>query len=244
MSYLLSISIGPVQDFIKAARKTRDLWFGSMMLSEISRAAALALAEEDGATLIFPSRQAVMAQSSVANKSLVITENPSMVADHAHSAAKKQLDAYKTDALRRIPVENAIHKDIFDAQIEHYLEFYAAWWPLEGYDQTRQAVERLLAGRKSLRNFSPAVGRAGIPKSSLDGGRESVLNGLARGNMSLGIKQNELLDAVSLIKRIAEPKRFVSVARVAIDPLIRRFTRTDKNTLASVEYVGAEIIAP
>ena len=42
MSDLLAISIGPVQDFISAARKTRDLWFGSHLLSEISKAAARA----------------------------------------------------------------------------------------------------------------------------------------------------------------------------------------------------------
>jgi CRISPR-associated protein Cmr2 len=38
--YLLALSIGPVQNFIAAARRTRDLWFGSHVLSEISKAAA------------------------------------------------------------------------------------------------------------------------------------------------------------------------------------------------------------
>jgi hypothetical protein len=33
MSYLLAISVGPVQEFIVAARRTRDLWFGSYLLS-------------------------------------------------------------------------------------------------------------------------------------------------------------------------------------------------------------------
>ena len=34
---------------------------------------------------------------------------------------------------------------------------------------------RLLAGRKNCRDFLPANGRPGVPKSSLDGLRESVL---------------------------------------------------------------------
>ena len=34
---------------------------------------------------------------------------------------------------------------------------------------------RLLAGRKNCRDFLPAKGDAGVPKSSLDGQRESVL---------------------------------------------------------------------
>ncbi len=38
--YLVSFSIGPVQDFISAAWRTRDLWFGSRLLSEISKAVA------------------------------------------------------------------------------------------------------------------------------------------------------------------------------------------------------------
>ncbi len=42
-SHLIALSIGPVQDFIAAARRTRDLWFGSHMLSEIAKAAALAV---------------------------------------------------------------------------------------------------------------------------------------------------------------------------------------------------------
>jgi hypothetical protein len=33
---------------------------------------------------------------------------------------------------------------------------------------------RLLAGRKACRNFGPGAGEAGVPKSSLDGARESV----------------------------------------------------------------------
>ena len=36
MKYLFVCSIGPVQDFIATARKSRDLWFGSWLLSELS----------------------------------------------------------------------------------------------------------------------------------------------------------------------------------------------------------------
>ena len=43
MTRLLEIAVGPVQDFIAAARRCRDLWYGSHLLSELSKAAALAL---------------------------------------------------------------------------------------------------------------------------------------------------------------------------------------------------------
>lgn len=55
MSFLCQIALGPVQGFIASARRTRDLWFGSYVLSEISRATAISLVDECKGTLIFPS---------------------------------------------------------------------------------------------------------------------------------------------------------------------------------------------
>ena len=53
MNHLLQINLGPVQGFIATARRSRDLWFGSYILSELSKAVALAL-HTQGAKLIFP----------------------------------------------------------------------------------------------------------------------------------------------------------------------------------------------
>ena len=50
--YLISIGIGPVQDFIASARRSRDLWFGSWLLSELSKAAANAVVEEAGEVIL------------------------------------------------------------------------------------------------------------------------------------------------------------------------------------------------
>lgn len=67
--HLLLVTLGPVQEFIQRARRTRDLWFGSHLLSEVSRAAARAIVEERGErvlierrparTLIFPALDAL-----------------------------------------------------------------------------------------------------------------------------------------------------------------------------------------
>ena len=46
-AHLLLVTLGPVQDFIAQARRTRDLWYGSHMLSELGRAAARALVGGD-----------------------------------------------------------------------------------------------------------------------------------------------------------------------------------------------------
>ncbi|HNJ44386.1 MAG TPA: type III-B CRISPR-associated protein Cas10/Cmr2, partial [Acidobacteriota bacterium] len=58
MKHVFVVSIGPVQDFIASARRSRDLWFGSWMLSELAKAAALKIIELNGnrdGCLIFPS---------------------------------------------------------------------------------------------------------------------------------------------------------------------------------------------
>ena len=43
MEHLLAIALGPVQEFIATARRTRDLYAGSRLLSEAAARAAKAL---------------------------------------------------------------------------------------------------------------------------------------------------------------------------------------------------------
>lgn len=45
---LLLVSLGPIQDFIASARRCQDLWFGSFLLSELSRATAEAIMDVAG----------------------------------------------------------------------------------------------------------------------------------------------------------------------------------------------------
>lgn len=51
--YVLLLSVGPVQSFIASARTSRDLWSGSWLLSEIAKAVAKML-KENQAELVFP----------------------------------------------------------------------------------------------------------------------------------------------------------------------------------------------
>src|SRR5260370_40559086 len=54
MKYLFLMNIGPVQDFIASARRTRDLPFGSWFFSELARAAACEIVERNElSSLIF-----------------------------------------------------------------------------------------------------------------------------------------------------------------------------------------------
>lgn len=237
--YLLAVSIGPVQDFIAAARRTRDLWFGSHVLSEISKAVAKSL-QCSGADLIFPAPVSAgnlepESPFNVANKILAevpVECNPKELAEESREAAKRCWREFAARALEAVG-DKAIRLDIWKEQIDDVIEFYAAWVPLNGdYKKSRERVERLLAGRKALRDFAPAKGYFGIPKSSLDGARESVLPETKLRKFSVAvrarIKDNEHLDAIGLVKRLAgrPEEQFVSVTRVAADPWIRGCLKT------------------
>ena len=112
MNYLLQISVGLVQDFISAARRTRDLWFGSNMLSEISKAVAQSV-NDDGGSLIFPAPECVDdlkpdSDLNVANVILAEFEDSDsvklkVISDKALDAAKSRLKIYQNRA-RRLPL--------------------------------------------------------------------------------------------------------------------------------------------
>ena len=223
MSHLLATSVGPVQEFIAAARRTRDLWFGSYLLSEISRAAAKAV-ENQGGHLIFP------ASPDAENVSNVILAelgeaNPKEVAAKAEEAAQKRWLEFAEEA--RSAASGVTRTDIWNDQVQDVIEFYAAWvYRSDNYQHDRARVMRLLAGRKNCRDFLAARGRAGVPKSSLDGQRESVLKApaewTARFRARLRIREGEQLDVVGLVKRLAGgTQSYPSVARVAADPWLR-----------------------
>jgi CRISPR-associated protein Cmr2 len=86
---------------------------------------------------------------------------------------------------------------------------------------------RLLAARKSTRDFRPAPLHPGLEKSSLDGARESVLK---KGKtftkdliIRMRLKEQEQLCAVGLTKRLGSGDvSFPSVVRVAADLWIRQ----------------------
>jgi CRISPR-associated protein Cmr2 len=240
-AYLLLVTLGPVQDFIAQARRTRDLWYGSHLLSELGRAAARALAD-GGAQLIFPSLRAGDAQlqpclaplradgtppQNVANK--LLAEVPSGVdPKQLARAVRAAVTRYWRDDLAE-PVKARCTgvlasgvEAVWAEQVDTFLEFAASWSPLADYAQTRRQIEQAIAGRKMLRDFGAWThGLGSVPKSSLDGARETVLrppkarqDTLVRKYRIAGAEQ---LDAIGLVKRAGgEPDQFVPVVNVAL----------------------------
>ena len=241
--------------FIAAARRTRDLWLGSHLLSEISRSVAKAVLEKQG-VLIFPSvddENTLRQVDNVANVILaeIETSEPEKVATLAKAAAQARWLEFAQEAKR--DCNGAIDEVRWKEQVDDVIEFFAAWVPCTAnYSEDRARVMRLLAGRKNCKDFFPAIGHAGIPKSSLDGQRESVLKKdpdarSERFKARARVREGEQLDVVGLVKRLAGGQQsYPSVSRVAADPWIRGNVAQLVPVLAACEKLAEnrEILRP
>ena len=204
MSHLLILSIGPVQDFIAAARRTNDLKAGSELLEQCAKAAAKKV-EQQGSQLIFPAG----ADEAAANKILARIENgePCQLAENVEQSVRDFL----IDKWRQVTerYSSYLNHEIAENQIHNLLEFYSAWVPETGdYPEDRKRVELLLASRKALRDFIQPLSAPGLPKSPLDSARDCALilqDGKTPSFLQkppLRLKKRETLDAVSLLKRL------------------------------------------
>jgi len=202
--HVLLVSLGPVQDFIVSARRCRDLWFGSWVLSELAKAAAAGIVVELGGdsaaleALVFPAaenRCALDAGSAmaVANKLVVRVSGDDArvrkIAEQGRTKMNDRLRELRDAAFARVgdgDLKRDHHFRIVPArqQVDELFEY--VWVAAaeadateSSYGKAREEAEKLLAARKNLRTWAqPPWGRkdAGVPKSSLDGVRESVLH--------------------------------------------------------------------
>jgi len=272
--YLLAISIGPVQEFIASARRSRDLWFGSWLLSEISKAAAKKI-HSAGGVLIFPSPTNVAtnleedSEYSVVNKLLARIETNDLqeFCDNVFIAMSERLARISDDGFRdlktlKVNGKVAIHWKRATAQLNDLIEFYWAAYPFDGsnYEVARKQAEALLAARKVTRDFEPVYWGDNVPKSSLDGLRESVIDEAVFDQLEVsnlaterkaellknlrtryGVRGKERLCGVGLLKRHGKPKKnnkgidsFFSTSHVAALPLLNRL----KDKAAVKDYLS------
>lgn len=244
MNYLISIAIGPVQEFIASARRSRDLWFGSWLLSELSKAAANKLADGDKDRLIFPAINDLEglkpdSDFNVVNKLTAIIEIEKdavrKFAECVQEATKCRLRNLRNDAFKRFKSDEYFDSVSAIAQIEDLLEFYWAAVPLPDenlYSSVRRQAEALLTARKNTRNFASTKSWAqeSVPKSSLDGLRESVIKKEAYDELTdeerrrlFETRPGERLCGVGLLKRLGnweDQDGFFSTSHVAALPLL------------------------
>ncbi len=224
MKEIIVFSIGPVQSFIAAARRTQDLWTGSRLLSSIM-AHALDQAPADGP--VFPRRQPDGAwPESLPNRAVLIVppEQGKTVAEQMEGAGRERwmniANAVKA-YFGKVVIAAEGDTDwsaIWDRQVGHWLEVYWAVYPWdeghEPYGVAYRAASEQLDARKLLRH-SPSHEEYDV-KSTLDGAYQALRGpGKARDAQWFWnrawrvaprgpVRRGERLSAIDLVKRFAQ----------------------------------------
>jgi CRISPR-associated protein Cmr2 len=263
MPAVLLVSLGPVQDFIASARRCGDLWYGSWLLSDLAKATALGIVDALGGsevaeTLVFPgaaSRASLSPGSSTAVANKLLARVPDATAAGGVAEAGRTAMVQRLDSLARAAFDGIGRGDRNRA--DHFLEARAweqvrdlveyVWVSVEfagdGYAVARREAERILDARKRTKIWAQPSWSDVVPKSTLDGARESVLHerlfaGADRDparaewlRREYGVHASERLCGVGLLKRAgvhedpggkSERARFFSTPHLAALPLMTR----------------------
>ncbi|WP_187985833.1 type III-B CRISPR-associated protein Cas10/Cmr2 [Vibrio metschnikovii] len=257
MEYLVAISIGPVQSLIEAGRRSQDLWCGSWLLSEVSRAVALSLHEEQSDCLIFPNLKNPdidlqpqdpdsdsKIEANIANvvRAVIQVDDISQVRDiveNAKQAAEARLMQI-LDTIRHKKLESfTIDWARFEQQKDGILDTYAAWVKFEAgqYGKASERLGKLLAARKQTKDFKPIQDtKSGLFKSTLDGANNTLTEQVNNKEYQhqLRLSQGEELDILGLVKRSAGHfEQFTPFSRVVVEPWLSSLSSEQLNTLQS-----------
>ncbi len=299
LKYVVIFSIGPVQTFIASARRSRDLWSGSWLLSELAKACAKSLNDlgDTKAQLIFPhvdkSNQADLEENSdfsVGNKVQVVLTVDSVdelknIIDNAKKSVKKRFIKEASNALSRLPKDkHYLRETIWNSQLDDYLEIQTAWARFgddNSYHDAAQKAGQTLASRKATRDFSPTRTISEkdfitslvqlddarkttdknhnvikqpyqdlfmLPKSSLDGMRETVLkeSGLQKNSLQrkLSLSKSEQLDTVGVIKRLGfeeKAEQFTPFTRITAHAWIEEIAQKEPDALNRLKNTYHEL---
>jgi CRISPR-associated protein Cmr2 len=264
MSYLFLINIGPVQDFIASARRPRDLYCGSWLLSDLARTVALQIMEKNTLeSLVFPApikKEDLESETfNVANKILALIEQqPQRLAQYIKEKMQDRLHTIRDEAYRdiRLPRND---QEMAYKQIDDLIEFQWVALPYDKenhrqkgyYENKRSQLEALMGARKNTRNFCAVPWKSMyIPKSSIDGKLESVIpedrypsRGLSYEEKQVKISElyqqfragpAERLSGVDLLKRHATKPK-----KHSIDPSKQQKITTPEFEALSTSHMAA-----
>lgn len=241
--YLFIFTIGPVQSFIAQARKTRDLYAGSALLSELIKTAIGAVGADK---VIFPyvqNAQGLEAAQSLPNRFVALVKlDEDACQGFGNEVELKVREEFYSKANKALGDHTKPFG--FDAQIAQHLQIHWVVQSLDqGYAQSFKTLEENLGIVKNLRPFSQhsyaeQLGERGR-KCSLDGERNAVFFGEGTNPLYLNqwnpqakllpsalVAVNEGLSAVSFLKRFYKQnedyfEQFPSTAKVALMESLR-----------------------
>ncbi len=248
MKYIFLFTLAPVQSFIAQARKTQDLYAGSLILSNLTKAAAKEATEKQGIILVFP--QNTEGGASFPNRFIGIIEGTfkdeelQQKGQNIEDSVKEAFKKMAEDALKKVEKNAPID---FWEQINSHLDINWLFYPVEKYDFTvYQEVEAVMASLKNVRLISNKFSEQAGRKCSLDGERNALFRGqnttnkllekqaqaVDGNNTGIWLKPNEGLSAVSLVKRTyrydGQKEEFPSTAAVALSHQIKQLEKDTK----------------
>lgn len=167
--FFFVLSISPVQSFISQARKTKDLYAGSHVLSELCRK-AIEIFESYGGNVILPAKK----NDSLPNIFLgeVYTEK-SELKNVGNKIEEELKTFFKNKSVQKIaPFAE------FESQIDDFLEINWLFYPYEkdNYQESYKKIAELHSAIKNVKRFKPFEEKAGR-KCSLCGVRNALFCG-------------------------------------------------------------------
>lgn len=223
--HMLLFSLGPVQSFIAQARKTRDLWLGSYLLSVLMEAG---MEKIESSHLVFPSNPKIKENTpDLPNKYIAIFDTPQQAYDAAMESKRQIEDYWNTlcnDVWRSVIEEHVRQletaRKIWERQTRSENFFELFWVIVEGemknYQHWLKETQETFDGRKRLRDFVQQDEPG--EKSTISGDREALHGvGASRADVQtfwyqiaqglsakeLGQDGTERLDAIDTVKRFA-----------------------------------------
>lgn len=251
MSYLMLFSIGPVQSFLAQARKTIDLYSGSLLLSDWIDYCYSYL--PSSSEKIFPSSNL----DSKPNRFLVlIPYDENQIQELGNTIESKLREKVRNDFLESLqssglPISESKHKPLLEKaerQLQDFLQIHWVALPEtnQPYYKTYQELERILGSIKNSKQFSqnPEFGR----KCSLDGVRNALFFFTDRKNKTLPfidpdairfgngfqISSGEGLSSISFLKRFypqATKKSYPSTSEICLYDTLHKLEKANSKEL-------------
>ncbi len=254
MTHLFIFTISPVQSFIGQARKTKDLYAGSQILSKLCKK-GIDTTESLGGEIIFPYVDKANLNQSLPNRFIAkLFKHSKMSFQEIGEDIENEVKNYFEEEckslldIKRKNTSTNFKKD-FWKQVKQHLDIHWVIVPInekenEQYLDAFQRTERILGSVKNLRYFSqnPEQGR----KCSLDGQNNALFfshlyhkpnyTNSAVQVYSGNFKKGEGLSAVSMLKRNYSDSnnssdKFSSTAQIALLQNEKDLKEQDKEIL-------------
>ncbi|MGK9475769.1 type III-B CRISPR-associated protein Cas10/Cmr2 [Melioribacter sp. OK-6-Me] len=213
--FLFVLTISPVQSFIAQARKTKDLYSGSKIISDLVKTALEKFNKED---IIFPHKSnGSLPNRFVAQVKASNSEEIQKLGEEIESDIRNKFSKISEETINNYLNNNL--PESYKNQIDSFLEIYWTAYECKGDFRTDyENAEKLLATQKNYRGFNQLVetGR----KCSVCGQRNFIVINNNESKLppevSFGLNRNEGLCAVCFTKRFYQTKNYPPTAEIAL----------------------------